>query len=97
VEREEGGSDEWFRDKGTGGGTSSCTLRSAEAKSTAGLIVSAAAEMGRIAAGADPYFLLHSSVLCVVESGWLVQEPAGYLPAADVPFLTVSPDLVASA
>ena len=44
--------------------------------------------MGGSDAGATPYFFIrHSAVVCVVDSGWLVQEPAGCLA---VGFLALS-------
>ena len=36
--------------------------------------------------GAGPYFFLHSAVVCDVDAGWLVHEPAGCLAAAGEPF-----------
>lgn len=66
--------------RGMGGSTSSCTLRSAEGGSAAKWEACAAALMGRVNAGADPYADRHSAVVWVVDVGCLVQEPAGCLP-----------------
>jgi hypothetical protein len=48
---------------GMGGSTSSCTLRSDEGGSTAKERACAAALIGEVNAGADPYFALHSAVV----------------------------------
>jgi hypothetical protein len=67
--------------RGMGGSTSSCTLRSDEVGSAACWSGRAVASMGSSDAGAAPYcpFLLHSPVVWVVDVGWWVQEPAGYV------------------
>jgi len=66
-------------ERGTGGSTSSCTLRSAEVVCAAKLSGRAVASIGVVDDGAAPYFFLHSAVVCVVDRGWFVHEPAGCL------------------
>ena len=67
---------------GTGGGTSSCTSR-VQSDATVVRERDAASSMCVFDGGADPYgFSLHSAVVCDVEVGCLVQEPAGCLDVA---------------
>ena len=70
-----------------GGNTSSCTPRGAEADSAAVSDSRAAPSMGVVDGGADSYFFLQSAVVCVVDKGWFVHEPAGNLGAAGEPLL----------
>jgi hypothetical protein len=50
--------------RGTGGSTSSCTVRGAEANSAAKSDGRAAPSMVVVDGGADPYFVLHSAAVC---------------------------------
>jgi hypothetical protein len=65
-------------DRGTGGNTSSCTLRGVEELrvGVAKLNERVTSLIGDVNDDAGPYFLLHIDVSCVVDRGWLVQEPA---------------------
>jgi hypothetical protein len=71
--------------RGTGGNTSSCTLRGVEEIGVAELKGRVASLIGDVNEDAGPYFFLHIDVSCVVERGWLV-----HAPAANV--LTLPPD-----
>ena len=83
-------------ESGMGGGTSSCTVR-AEGSGTAVCVCRAAPSLCVVDGGADPYFSLHSAVVCVVEVGCFVHEPTGCLavaglasePAEDAGFFTL--------
>ena len=66
--------------RGMGGGTSSCTLRVSGVRAERER--SAASSMCVVDDGADPYFSLHSAVVCVVEVGCFVHDPTGCLAVA---------------
>jgi hypothetical protein len=72
--------------RGTGGSTSSCTLRGTGVVGAAKIRTRAAPSRVAVDGGAARYFFRHSAVVCVVECGWLVQEPAGWAPSLALPF-----------
>jgi hypothetical protein len=65
-------------DRGTGGDTSSCTLRGVEELSVAKGDERVTSSIGKVDADAESYLpLMHMDVSCDVEVKWLTQEPAG--------------------